>query len=105
MNHHLISISEVQQLLNVGKQGLNGIDAVERIRTHGLNKLPDKKKLSIVALFFRQFKNPLIYILFAAFIISVLTSHWVDAIIVSVVIYVSSVIGFFQEYKAGQAIE
>lgn len=33
------------------------------------------------------------------------TSHWVDAIIVSVVIYVSSVIGFFQEYKAGQALE
>jgi Ca2+-transporting ATPase len=29
----------------------------------------------------------------------------VDAIIISVVIYVSSVIGFFQEYKAGQALE
>jgi len=105
MNHHLLPISEVQQLLNTGKQGLNGIDVKERIRTHGLNKLPDKKKLSVVALFFRQFKNPLIYILFAAFVISVLTSHWVDAIIVSVVIYVSSVIGFFQEYKAGQALE
>jgi P-type Ca2+ transporter type 2C len=105
MNHHLLPISEVQQVLNTGKQGLNGIDARERIRKHGLNKLPDKKKLSAVALFFRQFKNPLIYILFAAFVISVLTSHWVDAIIVSVVIYVSSVIGFFQEYKAGQALE
>lgn len=105
MNHHLLSISEVQEMLNTGKLGLNSIDAKERIRTHGLNKLPDKKKLSVVALFFRQFKNPLIYILFAAFVISVLTSHWVDAIIVSVVIYVSSVIGFFQEYKAGQALE
>jgi len=105
MNHHLLPISEVQLLLNTEKQGLTGIDAKERIRTHGLNKLPDKKKLSVVALFFRQFKNPLIYILFAAFVISLLTSHWVDAIIVSVVIYVSSVIGFFQEYKAGQALE
>lgn len=105
MNHHLLPISEVQQLLNTSKRGLNDIDAQERIRTYGLNKLPDKKKLSVVALFFRQFKNPLIYILFAAFVISVLTSHWVDAIIVSVVIYVSSVIGFFQEYKAGQALE
>lgn len=105
MNHHLLPISEVQQLLNTGKQGLKGIDAKERSRTHGLNKLPDKKKLSAIALFFRQFKNPLIYILFAAFVISVLTSHWVDAIIVSVVIFVSSVIGFLQEYKAGQALE
>jgi len=105
MRHYQLPISEVQELLNTGKQGLNGIDAMDRIRTHGLNKLPDKKKLSAVALFFRQFKNPLIYILFAAFVISVLTSHWVDAIIVSVVIYVSSVIGFFQEYKAGQALE
>ncbi|MCE2892821.1 MAG: HAD-IC family P-type ATPase [Flammeovirgaceae bacterium] len=105
MNHHLLPISEVQEMLNTGKLGLNSVDARERIRTHGLNKLPDKKKLSVVALFFRQFKNPLIYILFAAFVISVLTSHWVDAIIVSVVIYVSSVIGFFQEYKAGQALE
>ena len=105
MNHHLLPISEVQQLLNTSKQGLKGIDAKERIRTHGLNKLPDKKKLSVVALFFRQFKNPLIYILFVAVVISMLTSHWVDAIIISVVIYASSVIGFFQEYKAGQALE
>lgn len=105
MNYHLLSTSEVQQKLNTGQQGLNGTDAHERIRTFGLNKLPDKKKLSVVATFFRQFKNPLIYILFAAFLISVLTSHWVDALIVSVVIYVSSVIGFFQEYKAGQALE
>ena len=105
MNHHQLPISEVQQLLNVGNQGLNSSDAEARIQKHGLNKLPNKKKLSAVALFFRQFKNPLIYILFAAFVISVLTSHWVDAIIVAVVIYVSSVIGFFQEYKAGQALE
>jgi P-type Ca2+ transporter type 2C len=105
MNHHLLPISEVQQLLNTGNLGLNSIEASERIRTYGLNKLPDKKKLSVVTLFFRQFKNPLIYILFAALVISVLTSHWVDAIIISVVVYVSSVIGFFQEYKAGQALE
>ncbi len=103
--HHQLSVAEVQQSLNAGKQGLNSTDAEARIQTYGLNKLPDKKKLSTVALFFRQFKNPLIYILFAAFVISILTSHWVDAIIVSVVIYVSSVIGFFQEYKAGQALE
>jgi len=105
MNHHQLPVSEVQQLLNVGNQGLNSSDAEARMQKYGLNKLPDKKKLSTVALFFRQFKNPLIYILFAAFVISILTSHWVDAIIVSVVIYVSSVIGFFQEYKAGQALE
>lgn len=105
MNHHQLPVSAVQQLLKVGKQGLNNTDAEARMQTYGLNKLPDKKKLSTIALFFRQFKNPLIYILFAAFVISILTSHWVDAIIVSVVIYVSSVIGFFQEYKAGQALE
>jgi Ca2+-transporting ATPase len=44
MNYHLLSTSEVQQKLNTGQQGLNGTDAHERIRTFGLNKLPDKKK-------------------------------------------------------------
>lgn len=105
MNYHALPIPEVQRLLKTDKHGLNSNEARERIRMHGPNKLPDKKKLSVVGLFFRQFKNPLIYILFVAFFISILTSHWVDAIIISVVIYVSSVIGFFQEYKAGQALE
>lgn len=105
MNHYQLPVHEVQELLHTGSQGLTTEEAAERIIKYGLNKLPDKKKLSVVALFFRQFKNPLIYILFAAFIISVITEHWVDAIIVSVVIYVSSLIGFFQEYKAGQALE
>lgn len=102
---HTFSITESVHRLHTRLEGLTSREAEERIRKYGLNKLPEKKKISVVTLFFKQFKNPLIYILFAAFFISLFTAHWVDAIIIAVVIYVSSVIGFFQEYKAGQALE
>lgn len=105
MGYHELSVLEVQRLFTANERGLDSVIAKERIKAYGLNRLPGSFKLSTLALFFRQFKNPLVYILLVALVISVLTSHWVDAIIVAVVIYVSSVIGFFQEYKAGLALK
>ena len=81
------------------------MDANLRLKKFGLNKLPDEKKMPLLFLFFRQFKNPLIYILFIAFVISFFTNHYIDASIILVVILISSVVGFVQEYKANQALE
>ncbi len=99
------SIEQVIAELGSDTAGLDQQQSVQRLLQYGYNRLPEPKKLSIPALFFRQFRNPLIYILFAALLVSVITSHWIDAIIIAFVIYISSVIGFFQEHKASQALE
>ena len=103
MYHHL-PIKEVFRALKTQSKGLSKKEAALRLEKFGPNRLPEAKKFSALKLFMRQFKNPLIYILFAALIISFLTSYFVDASIVLVVILISSVVGFIQEYKANQAL-
>jgi magnesium-transporting ATPase (P-type) len=52
---------------------LSAQEAATRLRAHGYNKLPEAKKISLLALLFGQFKNPLIYILFFALAVSFAT--------------------------------
>jgi len=101
--HHL-SIEEIFKKLESGSFGLSKKEAVSRLEKFGANKLPEEKKSSPLVIFLNQLKNPLIYILFAALFISFFTRHFVDAWIILVVILISSVVGFFQEYKADRAL-
>lgn len=102
--YYSFSIDQVYESLETGKDGLSKEEAKRRLERFGPNKLPEAKKFSALTLFVRQFKNPLIYILFAALVISFATAHLIDAGIILVVILVSSVVGFLQEYKASQAL-
>ncbi len=86
------------------EKGLTDQEAQERLKKFGPNILPEAKKFSTLTLFIHQFKNPLIYILFAALIISFATSHLIDAGIVLVVISISGIVGFLQEYRADKAL-
>lgn len=95
---------ELFRKFETSEKGLTAQEAQERLKQFGLNILPEAKKFSTLTLFFHQFKNPLIYILFVALIISLATVHLVDAGIILMVILISSVVGFLQEYRADQAL-
>jgi len=79
---------------------LTSQEASELRRKYGLNKLPEKKPRSPLSILAAQFKNPLIYIITIAAIISVILAQFEDAIIIIVVIAIDSIVGFFQEYRA-----
>ncbi|MGL5353767.1 MAG: cation-transporting P-type ATPase, partial [Clostridium sp.] len=65
------STQEVLKELNSDAlNGLSSTSAKERLATNGENKLAGKKKKSIVALFFAQINDVMIYILLAAALIS-----------------------------------
>lgn len=103
-NYHHLSIKEVFKALKTQPQGLSKKEVDLRLRKFGLNRLPEAKKFSSLTLFLHQFKNPLIYILFVALIISFATAHLVDAWIILAVILISSIVSFLQEYKANRAL-
>jgi len=86
------------------KKGLTSSQALERREEFGLNTLPEKKGRTAFAIYISQFKNPLIYLITAAAIISVIMAEYNDALIISVVILLDSVFGFFQEYRAEKAV-
>ncbi len=103
-NYHHLMIEDVLKLFETQASGLSIKEAGSRFEKNGPNALPEEKKLSVAILFLHQFKNPLIYILFVALIISFATKHFVDGWIILAVVLISSVVGFLQEYKANQAL-
>ena len=85
--------------------GLSDGEAKSRLGKYGANKLAQKKKKNILQMFISQLKDWLIYILFAAVIITLYLGEYTDALIIILVIIINAVLGVAQEVKAGKAIE
>lgn len=103
-NYHHLSAKEALRVFQTSIQGLPQREVSSRTKQYGYNKLPEAKSLSLLSLFFGQFKNPLIYILFFALIVSFATKHYTDGWIIFAVVMISTVVGFLQEYKANNAL-
>ncbi len=99
-----VSSEHVFKKFATSVDGLTEKEAVKRQKKYGPNKLPREKAFSSLKLFLDQFKNPLIFILVAALIISFLAGHISDAIIIAVVVLATNTIGFLQERKANKAL-
>jgi Ca2+-transporting ATPase len=96
---------ETLHLLNSRRHGLSDDEAKAGLEQYGPNELKAKKKTSPVVVFFKQFLSPLIYILLAAAIISILTQHYIDAWVILGILLANAVIGFVQETRAERAME
>ncbi len=86
-------------------EGLSENEAKERLKTFGKNLLPEKKKESKIIKFLKHFNDVLIYVLFAAAVITFFVKDYVDTIIILLVAVINASIGFFQENKAEKALE
>lgn len=86
------------------KNGLTSSQVLERKRSFGLNKLPEKKGRTALTIYLSQFRNPLVYIITIAAFISVILAEYNDALIIGIVILLNTVVGFFQEYRAEKAV-
>ncbi len=80
--------------------GLTDEEVARRRGIFGENALPHKRPPTVLEIFLRQFTSPLIYVLLAAGIISVLFVDLTDAGFIFIVILVNAVVGTFQEVKA-----
>ena len=107
------------------EKGLTTEQAKTRLEKNGENKLAEKKKKSVIRMFFEQMKDPMIYVLFAAIALTIgvsiyetltadpaLVSNWFldvgdwpDVIIIMAVIIINSIIGTVQEVKAQTSLE
>jgi Ca2+-transporting ATPase len=104
MNYHILSIHEIQQLLNTKRDGLHQSEAEERLRENGRNELIEKKKKPTWLIFFNQFKEVMILILLTAAAISIAIGHIKDAIVILIIVFLNAIIGFVQEYRAEKAM-
>ncbi len=106
MNWHTQKIQELtQQLKTNPEKGLSENEALSRLKQYGPNQLEQKPGKSLLQMFAEQLNNALIYILFAAVIVTVMLQEYIDAVIILVVIAVNAVLGVYQEKKASKALE
>ena len=102
---HSLSWKEVvEKLESDSKGGLNQKEVEKRREKFGRNLLPEEKPLSRVRIFLEQFKSPLIYILVIAGIVVLFFKEFTDAIVIFGAVFLNTIIGFFQENKAGDAL-
>lgn len=100
------SKEEVLQNFKVTPEaGLTSEEAKAKLEKYGPNQLKGKPKKSMIALFFAQLKDMLIYVLLGAAVVTLIVGEFVDAIIILAVVLLNAAIGVFQENKAEKAIE
>ncbi len=97
--------SIVEELAVDPQKGLTTQEARQRVEKYGPNALAQKKKKSMLHLFFSQMNNALIYILLGAAVISASLGEITDTVIIACVVLLNALIGVIQESKAEKALE
>ncbi len=98
------STKELLEKLSSNEQGLLSRDAEKRIQDYGLNEITEYKVNPVIK-FLKYFWGPMPWLIEVAIILSALIQHWADLGIISVLLVLNAVVGFWQEYKADNAIE
>ncbi|MGL5416131.1 MAG: cation-translocating P-type ATPase [Clostridium sp.] len=98
------SVVDILSFFNSSKDGLSKENLQKNFETYGPNALNEKKKKSIVQVFFEQFKDLLVFILIIAGIVSMAAGHVESTIVIFVVIILNAILGTVQHIKAEQSL-
>lgn len=97
---HALPGQEALHRLDSRPEGLSDAEAAARLDAQGRNVLPEPVVSSRVAVFLRQFRSPLIYILLAASGVSLALGEWSDALFIFAVLLLDAGIGAVLEWRA-----
>jgi magnesium-transporting ATPase (P-type) len=103
---HSLPIEDALGLVETNSTtGLTQAESAHRLGLYGPNSLPSEKPRSWWQRLVGQFASPLIYVLVAAALITLLLEDYIDSAVIAVVVLANTLIGFIQEGKAQQALE
>jgi Ca2+-transporting ATPase len=102
---HKLTAEEVVKILGVDQAaGLTAAEVARRQRESGPNRGTARRGPPWWLKFFKQFHQPLVYILLVAVGVTVFLREWIDSSVIFAVVILNAIIGFFQEAKAEKAI-
>lgn len=100
-----LPIEDVLGRLSTSASGLTSQEARSRLQTYGYNELAQRKRRTGVVEFFYHLRNPLVFILLAAGLISIPVGQITDAIIIFIIVLFSVILDVYQESKAEKSAE
>ncbi len=95
----------VMQTVSTSVEGLDGEEAMNRMRRWGPNRLykvDHKGKLKLLA---EQFKEIGILVLIGAAVVSAVLGDFSDAIVILIIVFINALLGFYQQYRAEKALD
>jgi H+-transporting ATPase len=99
-----LPIDDLMKDLSSNPDGLSSSEAQTRTQQYGPNEIIEKKVNPIIK-FLSYFWGPIPWMIEAAAILSASLSRWDDFAIISLLLLMNGVVGFWQEHKADRAIE
>jgi len=99
-NWHALCGEEIIKKLNIKRAGLTAEEAEERQLKYGKNELPKEKPPTLIQIFCRQFKSPIILILAIAGLASSFIGEYVDMLFIIGVVGINAILGTYQEFSA-----
>lgn len=99
-----LSSDELLLQLQTTPQGLTEDEVQQRLNRYGFNLLKSKIRSDVMTLLISQFKSPIIIILLFAAGLSIFVHDASDAFIISVIVLISGLLGFWQERGAVDAV-
>ena len=86
------------------ERGLAGEGVERRHAEFGPNELPEAPPPSMLKLFLSQFTSVIVWVLIGAAIISGLLEDWLDAAAILAILFLNSLLGFVQEFRAERSL-
>ena len=100
-----LSIEDAYKKVNAGAKGLDDSEVSRRLKQYGPNTLKSNANTSMFILFISQFKSPITILLIIAAILSAGLGDISDTLIILCIIILSSLLGFWQEKGAANAVK
>ncbi|XP_065517127.1 calcium-transporting ATPase type 2C member 2 [Lathamus discolor] len=97
---------DLAKALNVDLQtGLSECSVLQRRLKHGWNEFSVENTEPIWKKYLDQFKNPLILLLLASALVSVITKEYEDAASITMAVLIVVTVAFIQEYRSEKSLE
>ena len=100
-----ISADDAVKQLSCSIDGLTEKEAAERLKEYGPNTIKTGTGASAVLLFLSQFKSPVTLLLIIAALLSAGLGDVADTLIILTIVIISSLLGFWQEKGAADAVK
>ncbi|KAF2826928.1 sodium P-type ATPase-like protein [Ophiobolus disseminans] len=103
---HTLSFEEVAEKLHVDiNHGLSNGEAESRLQLYGPNKVKGAEGLSMWKILMRQISNSLTFVLIIVMAISFGIDDYIEGGVITAVICLNIIVGFWQDYRAEKTIE
>ncbi len=99
-----LSFEAFKHQFRFSPDGLSEAEAGRRLLQYGYNQLTERKVNPLIR-FLGYFWGPIPWMIELAMTFSALVRHWPDFYIILVLLVANAVVGFWEEYQAGNAID